>query len=433
MHWIALSPPEPELALWSWRALQFTPRVARLEEALLLEISVSQRLWRGPARLLRLLLRARERSHAAVPPHGQGSSSLLALARLRLQQAGEITAAAADDLPLWTLSAARVHLDTLERVGCRNWGQLRALPRGGVARRFGAPLLQALDEAYGERPESHGWLTLPEGFDMKLELPATASSAPELMWTAQRLLQLLQAWLRARQLGVLALELEWTLDWRRLDGAPLPGQQRLQLRTAQPTQNMGHLRRLVTEQLARVTLAAPASQLRLRSLDTAPWGGASTCLLPEEQVQGERLHELLERLTARLGPQQVRRVLPLADHRPERMQRWLPAREPDPPYPLPGDSPAPDPREAFYPTWLLEQPLRLEVQHDQPQHGGPLRRLLRLYRIEAGWWEGQGPVLRDYFLAHSTLAGLVWIYRERPLDRRQAMGQARWFLQGFYA
>ena len=156
MHWIALSPPEPDLALWSWRALQFTPRVVQVEEALLLEISVSQRLWRGPARLLRLLLRAHDRGHA-VAPHAQGGSALLALARLRLLYMGEGVAAqpaVPDGLPLWTLSAARQHLDTLERVGCRSWGQLRALPRDGVARRFGAPLLQALDQAYGEDRKS---------------------------------------------------------------------------------------------------------------------------------------------------------------------------------------------------------------------------------------------------------------------------------------
>ena len=102
----------------------------------------------------------------------------------------------------------------LERTGCRTWGDLRALPRGGMARRFGAGLLDALDAAWGERPERYPWLTLPEVFDLKLELPALATGAPELMWSAQRLLSQLQIWLQARHRGVLALELEWTLDLR---------------------------------------------------------------------------------------------------------------------------------------------------------------------------------------------------------------------------
>jgi protein ImuB len=75
-----------------------------------------------------------------------------------------------------------------------------------------------------------------------------------------------------------------------------------------------------------------------------------------------------------------------------------------------------------------------------PQYGGPLRRLARLYRIETGWWEdadgGQNsPALRDYFIARSEQAGLLWIYRERPAALAAAEGtsQARWFLHGFYA
>ena len=53
MHWIALSPPEPERNAWAWRALRFTPRVAWVDEALILEVSGSHRLWGGPERILR--------------------------------------------------------------------------------------------------------------------------------------------------------------------------------------------------------------------------------------------------------------------------------------------------------------------------------------------------------------------------------------------
>jgi len=86
---------------------------------------------------------------------------------------------------------------------------------------------------------------------------------------------------------VLALELEWKLDLRRLDGVHLPSHEQLVVRTAQPTQDIAHLRRLVGEHLSRSTLAAPASELRLRSLETMPWGGANKSLLPEENTPGE--------------------------------------------------------------------------------------------------------------------------------------------------
>jgi protein ImuB len=56
MHWIALLSPAEALTAWGWRALQFTPRVAQLGEALLLEVSGSERLFGGRRALLRRLL-----------------------------------------------------------------------------------------------------------------------------------------------------------------------------------------------------------------------------------------------------------------------------------------------------------------------------------------------------------------------------------------
>ncbi|MGH8822074.1 MAG: DNA polymerase Y family protein [Rhodoferax sp.] len=275
---------------------------------------------------------------------------------------------------------------------------------------------------------------MPEAFDVKIELPALASSAPELMWSAGRLLSQLQVWLQARQRGVLALELEWTLDRKRHNGENLPPHEQLTLRTAQPTQDIAHLRRLVGEHLARATLSAPVHHLRLRSLEVASWAGATTSLLPEDKVQGEPLHQLVERLSARLGADRVLAPVARFDHRPERMQQWLPARDA---LAQTRAGSAPLAADALYPGWLLPAPVRLQVHHGVPHHGGPLRRLARGYRVEAGWWEEGGAVRRDYFLARSEGAGLVWIYREQPAPPLpEGAGPAqefRWYLQGLYA
>jgi protein ImuB len=350
---------------------------------------------------------------------------------LRLKLRGEsCPAEVPDGLPLDVLTAASEHVPILERIGCTTWGQVRALPRGGLSRRFGAALLGALDCAWGQQPEIFPWLELPESFDLKFELPALATCAPELMWSAQRLLSQMQVWLQARHRGVLALELEWTLDLRRLNGKRLPPHETLQIRTAQPTQDISHLRRLVGEHLARASLSAPANHLRLRSLETVPWGGISKSLLPEDNVKGEPLHQLVERLSVRLGEGNV--VVPQmqADHRPERMQQWVPARLEQ------SAQPAMPNADVLYPTWLLTAPQPLEVRNSIPHYGGPLKRLTRQYRVETGWWEGKAPALRDYFIARSEEAGLLWIYRERPLRLTQVLdapGEFRWYLQGLYA
>ncbi|MDB6000841.1 MAG: hypothetical protein JWP52_2540, partial [Rhizobacter sp.] len=54
------------------------------------------------------------------------------------------------------------------------------------------------------------------------------------------------------------------------------------------------------------------------------------------------------------------------------------------------------------------------------------------HRLEAGSWDLHSPVgqvQRDYHVAHSEQAGLLWIYRERPgVDQVHSP----WFLHGFF-
>ncbi len=438
------------LTALGWWALQFTPRVAQLGQAVLLEVSASERLFGGRQPLLDHLFQVA----CPVQPlrSAHAPSALLALAYLQVDAADAYPAP--DLLPLATLAQAQAHLATLERIGCRRWGDLRALPRGGVVRRFGAPLLDALDRAYGLKPEVYPWLLLPEVFDMPLELSAQVETAPALLFAARRMLARLQVWLQARQRGILALELGWEMDARR--NTATHGS--LVVRTAEPTLDMGHLQRLLGEHLDHTTLPAPVLYLRMRSIETAPLPGASASLLPDALRSGDSLHQLLERLSARLGPEQVLRAVSCADYRPECMQAWVPASQGGP---VTSSAVSGKPAGAgkshntkdatnaspayadLYPTWLLATPLKLAVRQDRPLYQGPLTLLVGPQRLEAGWW-GTGAAaksvvtLRDYFVARSAQAGLLWIYRERLAAHRQLAEQpseqsgSHWYLQGLF-
>jgi protein ImuB len=466
MHWIALAPATTDAhaaTALGWWALQFTPRVALVEEAVLLEVSACERLWGGRAALVQKV--SKPNPLLAGELFAQAATYLIAIALLRLQRLGlKAPHKLPDDLPLHTLSAAQPHLPTLERLGVRTWGGVRALPRAGTARRFGAALLEALDAAYGERPGQALWLELPEVFELTLELPALLDAAPELMCAAQRLLCALHAWLQARAQGVLALELVWRLDARRVDGQAVPAQQRLVIRTAQATQDMHHLGRLLSENLAHATLPAPAYALRLRSLETQAMAGHSASLLLATKQKGDSLHQLVERLGARLGADHVLQATRVQDHRPERMTQWNAVQDATkliatcaintPARGLKSLTRRPEPSHAphalTWPTWLLREPRRLALRSNRPQYQGPLRLLAGPQRLEGGWWgapQHATPAVRDYFVAQSEQAGLLWIYRERlPKDAgvqehgtepesRQVAEPAlvRWFLHGMYA
>ncbi|MES2423563.1 MAG: DNA polymerase Y family protein [Pseudomonadota bacterium] len=442
MHWLALLPTTPPDAadtanaqrLLGWQALRFTPRVALQDEAVLLEVAASARLFGGLRALVQQLaaLVDEEKMPLASAEWAYGATSLLALGRLRVRaqltqvgpQAGPVALRA---LPLSSLSAARGHLAVLERIGCRTWGDLQALPRGGVARRFGQPLLDALDQACGRQPESHAWLVLPEVFEEHLELGALVENASALLFAARRLLARLRGWLVAQSGGLLALQLVWFFDVRRGSGV----QGELVLRLSEPAQDMAHATRLLAEQLAQITLPAPVHTLSLRSLDVVPLPSTSRSLLVQEQADGDSMAQLIERLSARLGPQAVRRWQPCASQVPERMQRSVAAQS------LLASRRTlvvePALGEALLPSWLLPAPLPLEVRGNRPWYQGPLTLLAGPQRLESSGWLADTPALqrlpamRDYFIARSQSAGLLWIFQPR-LD-----ASAGWYLHGIFA
>ena len=87
MFWIALLPSdETQRSAWGWWALRFTPRVAQVDEALLLELSGSLRLWGGKRALLQQLLQGQP--ELASVDWAQAATSLIALGLLRQKMAG---------------------------------------------------------------------------------------------------------------------------------------------------------------------------------------------------------------------------------------------------------------------------------------------------------------------------------------------------------
>jgi len=409
-----------------WLALSFTPRVARLEEAVVAEVSSSLRLFRG-ARALRERLQAEaQQAGLALGAQAWAPTALGALALARCPESsrqGRLSERL-DALPLSALSAAQAHHAMLARLGCRHLGELRRLPRPALARRFGPALLTALDQAYGELPEVHSWLTLPDRFDARLELPYRVEHAPVLLHFAETLLRQLCAFLCARHAGVRALRLAWQYDAMRPRDVDSSGE--LSIATADTTRDMRRLSRLLAEHLGRTTLAAPAGEIRLSADTVLPLEELSAGLLPGANEPQERTttNALLERLSVRLGPDHVREGRLHEDHRLDRMQSWHAWPAP----PATAVRPPPGPQ----PTWLVEppQPLRCDVR-EQPTYCGPLSLISGPHRIETGWWQGHaGMQARDYFVYRSATRGLLWVYHQRPSSNAPDSG---WFLHGVFA
>lgn len=471
-------------------ALAFTPSVTvDGADTVLLDVRSTLRCFGGHARLLARLRRALaplgHRLQIASAPTA-GAAALLARWRDDLAEGPHLAQADAlhtllDAAPAALLDPQAAATEAWAAMGLHTLGDLRALPRAGVARRFGDDLLDTLDRARGQRADPRRWCVLPPHFVAEVELHVRADGAPQLQHAAGLLLARLLAWAGAQQARIAAFTLEMPHERRGLparrvaksaggvspvgaspaaalaagtatpeavpEGAPGPEPAPdaaapatvLRIELAEASADLRHLQAVLKERLNRLTLPAPTLALRLRCHELQHRQAPNAELFPTRQSEHEGLGRLLERLRARLGDGQVGWLQPVADHRPEGACR-------------PGLQGAPAVRAGaaaaagamtegaagwplHRPLWLLPDPVPLPQRDARPGwQGQPLHLLAGPERLETGWWDG-ALATRDYFIARAHDGTLLWIYRARWPGAAEsaepaAAGEGGWFVQG---
>lgn len=307
-----------------------------------------------------------------------------------------------------SLSVERIGLPqevatAFKRMGLRQLGQVLALPRETLARRFPAEVLQHLDRLQGRRPLALRFYTPPDRFDQRIELNFDVESHQALLFPLRRLINDLAAFLAGRDGGVQRFVLH--LEHAEGEDTQVP----VGLLGAERESDM--LFELARVRFEQLQVPRPVRNLRLLAEHLPPFVPTHKELFDLRPQQSQPWEQLRERLRARLGDQAIMHLRARADHRPEcawvaseTAARNTPARCTGPP-------------SAPRPGWLLREPLSLDDSR--------LRILAGPERIESGWWDG-GDVRRDYYRVQ-TLEGLRgWAY--------QAVGEAGpMLLQGWFA
>ena len=193
------------------------------------------------------------------------------------------------------------------------------LPRAGLKKRCGTALLDLLDRANGDAPDVYEWFDTPPTFQARAELPDRIEHAEACLFAARRLVVQLTGWLSQKQLAVTRIVL--LLEHERGRDAIDPTA--IEVSLAEPTWREDHLVRLLKERLTRVELAAAVIALQLVVREVKEAEAASDSLFPEPGGSASDHARLLELLVARLGPENVLRPAPVADHRPEVAARWV--------------------------------------------------------------------------------------------------------------
>lgn len=337
-------------------------------------------------------------------------------------------------LPIVALELNPADALALRRAGLKTLGDLDDRPRAPLAARFGAGFPHRLDLILGladaritpVRPAP------PIVADRILAEPLLDTEPVQAV--IADLLEEMQQALEARGLGARL----FILTVYRVDGA----RRRIGLGVRSPLRDAAGLLRLFRERLA--ALPAPLDpgfgfdQLRIEARALRPLAAEQPDLDAPARPLAD-LDVLIDRLTARLGPEAVAAARPLGSHLPERAEAWVSAANS-------GDRPAEidwlEPEPGAPPTRPLHlfdppQPVEaLALAPDSPPamfHWRRVRhRIVRAEgpeRIESEWWRRRERV-RDYYRVEDDQGRRFWLFRAGHFGGDPP---PRWYLHGLFA
>jgi protein ImuB len=355
--------------------------------------------------------------------------------------------AALAPLPVEALRLDPATVQGLRRVGLKRVGDLNAMPRVALARRFGESVARRLDQAQGDLPEPLSPLGEVPTRRVRLSFAEPIADPADLMRGAERLVADLVPRLAREGIGARRID----LAFHRVDGRV----ERIRLGTARPSRDPHHLAALFRERLDTVDPGLGVEDVILAAFAVEP--------LPAEQIQiglagcpsGEGtggIAPLLDRLGNKLGLAAVSRLEPRESHIPERASVRVPisvapAKTGAQGQPVPGPGhldPGDDEIRPLRPIRLFEPPEPVEgfwlLPDDPPFRFTWRRRRHRVThadgpeRIADEWWlpEGSDAVdaIRDYYRVEDEEGRRFWLFRAgfHGEDRKP-----RWYVHGIFS
>ncbi|MBM6596507.1 DNA polymerase Y family protein [Microvirga sp. BT291] len=430
LHVFDATPDEDEAALRElarW-AIRYSPVVALdPPDGLWIDIAGAAHLFGGEEKLLSdLTSRLTSRGFSALAAVADAPGTAWAVARYGTEMIVP-TGRAVDAIASLPVHALRLSPDVpaaMHRLGIDRIGQLAAMPRAPMVRRFGKETALRLDQAMGHAFEPITPLIPEETPLAALAFAESIARLDDIKHVLHRLSKTLCADLAKRGEGVRRLD----LVFRRVDqkGAAL------RIGTAKATRDHAHLAKLFHDQLETVDPGFGIEEIVLIASRVEAMVEMQMMAqgIADSGASDIDLSRLVDRLASRLGAEHVYRLVPAQSHVPERMTRRVPALAPPRGETWPRNLPRPtrllDPPESIRATALLPDhpPVMFiwrKVRHQVDKADGP-------ERIAPEWWQGDkdGPS-RDYYRVETDQGGRFWIFRDAPMDEG-----GRWWMHGFF-
>jgi len=348
------------------------------------------------------------------------------------------------ELPVEALRLEASTTLLLRRLGLKSVGQLHAMPRTGLERRFrskaeaGAVVLR-LDQMFGIRPEPLRPMRKPTRHCVRTLFHEPLLSSQGLQAALAELSDTLCAGLQSAHRGARRLR----LTLHRADASRI----RISAGLSRPGRSAAHMLRLLRAKLDDVDAGFGIDLMQLSAPATEPLPPAQTSL-PSKLDQtagskdGEVLAALIDRLAGRLGSAGVLTLAPQESHLPERAETFVPAL-----LAIPG--PAKDllssPKTTRRPPILLTAPEPIGVVAGVPEGPpelmrwrGRLRRITRAEgpeRIAPEWWHEIGSATsgtRDYYTVEDDAGARFWVFRDGKDGDGTMPVPAVWYVQGLW-
>ncbi|MBB4100018.1 DNA polymerase Y family protein [Sphingomonas kyeonggiensis] len=446
--------PEGDLAALKRLAIlaarRWSPVVALSDaDGLFLDLSGTAHLFGGEAamarHIVRLLARAGFTARIAI---ADTPGAAWALARHHghcICPPGEQAAALAE-LATPALRIGEAAVELLKRLGIDRIGQLSALPRAPLVRRFGAATVLRLDQALGRIAEPLDPVIPPESIAVQQRFAEPIATAETIEHWLGELTPRLAAALEAEGLGVQALE----CVAERIDGVP----QRIRIGLARPNRDPAHLLRLLRRRIEDVEPGYGIDAITLHVRRAALLGPEPVVERLDEEAAPD-IATLVDTLATRIGLRAMWRMQPVESDVPERSEARGPVLDPparpaqrgkrDDVRQLDRNPPLPP----WHPGWprparLLRRPERLDhviaELPDQPPRRftwrGQPHRVIHAdgpERIQGEWWKRDAERLsvRDYFRVEDEAGRRYWLFRAGD-GERAATGDLSWYLHGVF-
>ncbi|MDM7459732.1 MAG: DNA polymerase Y family protein, partial [Paracoccus sp. (in: a-proteobacteria)] len=327
-------------------------------------------------------------------------------------------------LPLAALRLAPATVAGLGDMGFQTVGDLMAVPRAPLTRRFGPEVTRRLDQALGQSCEPIDPLRPIDLATSRRAFAEPIAAAETIARQIGHLVRDLCRQLESRGMGARRLDL---ICWR-MDRAA----QAVRVGLAAPQRDPARLMRLLADKIPTIDPGFGIEIMSLTATLAEPLAPRQTARLLEPEAPD--VTGLIDVLANRVGAAAVFRLAPVASEVPERSVTRVP-----PLCAVSDNWPDHWPR----PARLLPRPEPIETMAllpDQPPHWiswrGIRHRVIRgdgPERIFGEWWkrEAETRAVRDYFRIEDETGRRFWIFRQGD-GQDASTGSHRWFLHGIF-